>query len=267
MIKRLLLLPLFFFVITTTVAQASTASKQVSTFIITSPQLQTTKKIWVYLPKDYTNSTKRYSVLYMHDAQNLFDSKTSYVEEWNIDEKLDSINAQLIVIGIEHGNDKRMDELTPYKNDKYGGGNADAYLEFIVKTLKPQIDKKYRTKTKKKNTLIMGSSLGGLVSYYAILKYPQVFGKAGIFSPSFWFSDKIFDLTENTKKINSKIYFLCGDNESEDMVTDLNKMEYLLNTKRCYCFNLNEKKIVKGGQHNEKLWRDGFTKAILWLGY
>jgi predicted alpha/beta superfamily hydrolase len=203
----------------------------------------------------------------MHDAQNLFDSKTSYVGEWNVDEKLDSINAQLIVIGIEHGNDKRMEELTPFKNDKYGGGNADAYLEFIVKTLKPQIDKKYRTKVKKKNTLIMGSSLGGLVSYYAILKYPQVFGKAGVFSPSFWFSDKIFDLAENTKKIKSKIYFLCGDNESEDMVTDLNKMERLLNTKRCYCLNLNEKKIVKGGQHNEKLWRDGFTKAILWLGY
>jgi alpha-glucosidase len=87
----------------------------------------------------------------MHDAQNLFDSKTSYAGEWNIDEKLDSINAELIVIGIEHGNDKRMDELTPFKNDKYGGGNADAYLEFIVKTLKPQIDQKYRTKTKKKH--------------------------------------------------------------------------------------------------------------------
>ena len=267
MIKRLLLLPLLFFVITNTVAQANTVSEQVSTFIIASPQLQTTKKIWVYLPKDYINSTKRYSVLYMHDAQNLFDSKTSYAGEWNIDEKLDSINAELIVIGIEHGNDKRMDELTPFKNDKYGGGNADAYLEFIVKTLKLQVDQKYRTKTKKKNTLIMGSSLGGLVSYYAILKYPKVFGKAGIFSPSFWFSDKIFDLTENTQKIKSKVYFLCGDNESDNMVTDLNKMEYLLNTKRCYCLNLNEKKIVKGGQHNEKLWRDGFTKAILWLGY
>jgi predicted alpha/beta superfamily hydrolase len=267
MIKRLLLLLVLFFVLTDTAAQESTASKQVSTFTIEAPQLHTTKKIWVYLPKNYINSKKKYSVLYMHDAQNLFDSKTSYVGEWNVDEKLDSINAQLIVIGIEHGNDKRMEELTPFKNDKYGGGNADAYLEFIVKTLKPQIDKKYRTKVKKKNTLIMGSSLGGLVSYYAILKYPQVFGKAGVFSPSFWFSDKIFDLAENTKKIKSKIYFLCGDNESEDMVTDLNKMERLLNTKRCYCLNLNEKTIVKGGQHNEKLWRDGFTKAILWLGY
>ena len=267
MIKRLLLLLVLFFVLTNTTAQESTASKQVSTFTIEAPQLHTTKKIWVYLPKNYKNSQKKYSVLYMHDAQNLFDSKTSYVGEWNVDEKLDSINAQLIVIGIEHGNDKRMEELTPFQNDKYGGGNANAYLKFIVKTLKPQIDKKYRTKVKKKNTLIMGSSLGGLVSYYAILKYPQVFGKAGVFSPSFWFSDKIFDLVENTKKIKSKVYFLCGDNESEHMVTDLNKMERLLNTKRCYCLNLNEKKIVKGGQHNEKLWRDGFTNAILWLGY
>lgn len=267
MIKRFFLLIALFFALTYTIAQESTASKQVSTFIIEAPQLHTTKKIWVYLPKNYENSNKKYSVVYMHDAQNLFDAKTSYAGEWNIDEKLDSINAQLIVIGIEHGNDKRIDELTPFKNEKYGGGNADAYLEFIVKTLKPKVDQKYRTKIKKKNTLIMGSSLGGLVSYYAILKYPQVFGKAGVFSPSFWFSDKIYDFAENTKKIKSKIYFLCGDNESDDMVKDLNKMEHLLNTKRCYCLNLNEKKIIKGGQHNEKLWRDGFTEAILWLGY
>ncbi|MEZ7497640.1 alpha/beta hydrolase-fold protein [Flavobacterium sp. Arc3] len=267
MTKRLFLLLALFFTLTNTIAQESTASKQVSTFMIEAPQLHTSKKIWVYLPKNYKNSKKKYSVVYMHDAQNLFDAKTSYAGEWNVDEKLDSINAQLIVIGIEHGNDKRIEELTPFKNEKYGGGNADAYLEFIVKTLKPQIDQKYRTKTEKKNTLIMGSSLGGLVSYYAILKYPQVFGKAAVFSPSFWFSDKIYDFAENTKKIKSKIYFLCGDKESEDMVTELNKMEYLLNTKRCYCLNLNEKKIIKGGQHNEKLWRDGFTEAILWLGY
>jgi alpha-glucosidase len=113
----------------------------------------------------------------------------------------------------------------------------------------------------------MGSSLGGLTSYYAVLKYPEIFGKAGVFSPSFWYSKDIYDLTEKSKKIKSKIYFLCGDAESDDMVSDLNKMEYLLNSNRCYCLNLNEKKIVKGGQHNEKLWRDNFVKAVLWLGY
>jgi alpha-glucosidase len=133
--------------------------------------------------------------------------------------------------------------------------------------LKPQIDKTYRTKTKKKNTIIMGSSLGGLTSYYAVLKYPEIFGKAGVFSPSFWFTKDIYTLTEKSKKIKSKIYFLCGDAESDDMVSDLNKMEYLLNSNRCYCLNLNKKTIVKNGKHNEKLWRDGFVDAILWLGF
>jgi predicted alpha/beta superfamily hydrolase len=266
------LLLLFFFTIVKITAQGeetkkSTDSKQVSTFTIEAPQLQTTKKIWIYLPENYLTSKKKFSAIYMHDAQNLFDAKTSYSGEWNVDEKLDSLKAQVIIVGIEHGNEKRIDELTPFKNEKYGGGKADSYLEFIVKTLKPQIDKTYRTKTKKKNTIIMGSSLGGLTSYYAVLKYPTVFGKAGVFSPSFWFTKDIYTLTEKSKKIKSKIYFLCGDAESDDMVSDLNKMEYLLNSNRCYCLNLNKKTIVKGGKHNEKLWRDGFVDAILWLGF
>jgi len=249
-------------------AQESTASKNVSTFTIEAPQLKTTKKIWIYLPQNYSASAqKKYSVIYMNDAQNLFDKKTSYAGEWNVDEKLDSLKAQVIVVGIEHGNDKRTEELTPFKNEKYGGGNADNYLDFIVKTLKPYIDKNYRTKTKAKNTIIMGSSLGGLVSYYAILKYPETFGKASVFSPSFWFSNDIYTLTEQAPKIKTKIYFLCGDKESDDMVNDLKKMERLLDKNRCYCLHLNKTKIVKGGEHNEKLWRDNFVNAILWLGY
>lgn len=261
----------FFFIMlwitSVTSAQESTASKNVSTFTIEAPQLKTTKKIWIYLPKDYSATAKKYSVIYMHDAQNVFDAKTSFSGEWNVDEKLDSLKAPVIVVGIEHGNEKRIDELTPFKNEKYGGGNADNYLDFIVKTLKPYIDKNYRTKPKAKNTIIMGSSLGGLVSYYAILKYPEVFGKAGVFSPAFWFSNDIYTLTEQTPKIKTKIYFLCGDKESDDMVKDMTKMERLLDTKRCYCLHLTKSKIVKGGEHNEKLWRDGFVKAFLWLGY
>ncbi|MFD1603052.1 alpha/beta hydrolase [Flavobacterium artemisiae] len=249
-------------------AQENTASKNVSTFTIEAPQLKTSKKIWIYLPENYAaNIKKRYSVIYMHDAQNLFDAKTSFSGEWNVDEKLDSLKAPVIVVGIEHGNDKRIDELTPFKNEKYGGGNADQYLNFIVQTLKPYIDKNYRTKTKAKNTTIMGSSLGGLVSFYGALKYPSIFSKAGVFSPSFWFSNEIYTFTEKQSKIKTKIYFLCGDKESDDMVNDLHKMERLLDTKRCYCLHLTKSRIVKGGEHNEKLWRDGFVKAVLWLGY
>ena len=246
-------------------AQQSTASKQVSTFIIDAPELSTKKKIWIYLPKNYAITTKKLPVIYMPDAQNLFDKETSYVGEWKVDETLDSLNAQVIIVGIDNGNDKRLEELTPYPNEKYGGGKADRYLEFIIKTLKPHIDKTYRTKKDKKQTAIFGSSLGGLVSFYALLKYPQVFGKAGVFSPSFWFSDEIYKLAENTKKLRSKIYFLAGDSESKDMVSDLDKMERIVDKKRCPCKNLNKKIVIKGGQHNEKLWRESFAKAYLWL--
>lgn len=241
------------------------AQNRYSTFEIKAPQLDTIKKIYVYLPLEYGTSSKKYPVIYMHDAQNLFDAKTSYAGEWKIDETLDSLKANVIIIGIEHGNQKRLDELTPYKNEKYGGGKADLYLDFIVSDLKPYVDKTYRTKPNKNNTAIMGSSLGGLVSFYVGLKYPKVFGKVGCFSPSFWFSDEIYKLMENTKKINTKIYFMCGDSESENMVAEMEKMENLIREKRCDCLHLTKMKVVKGGKHNEKLWANEFAKAYLWL--
>ena len=99
------------------------------------------------------------------------------------------------------------------------------------------------------------------------MKYPKYFGKIGCFSPSFWFNrTAIFDLIERTKTFNTKVYFLCGDNEGDDdMIRDLNKMEAKINTKHCQCKILSYKTIVKDGQHNEKLWREGFKKAYLWL--
>ena len=121
-----LLLFAFFFV---TLAQESTASKQVSSFTIEEKKKKTSKKIWLYLPKNYATSKKKFPVIYMHDGQNLFDAKTSYVGEWNVDETLDSLNAQVIVDGIEHGGEKRMEELSAYKNEKYRRSNADNNLE------------------------------------------------------------------------------------------------------------------------------------------
>ncbi|WP_026976923.1 alpha/beta hydrolase [Flavobacterium tegetincola] len=245
--------------------QESTASENVTTFEIFSPELNVQKKIWVYLPKDYSTSNKKYPVIYMHDAQNLFDAKTSYVGEWEVDETLNKMNAQIIVIGIEHGNEKRIDELTPYKNEKYGGGNGDNYLEFIVKTLKPKVDSVYRTKSNTKNTAIFGSSLAGLISFYAVLKYPEVFGKAGVFSPSFWFSEEIYTLMEKSETTKAKIFFLAGDKENETMALDLKKMVRLLDRNRCECLKLNKSVIVKDGEHNEKLWRENFEQAVKWL--
>ena len=261
---------LFFFIISvltsfSIAAQKSTAAENVTFFEIFAPELNINKKIWVYLPKNYSNSEKKYPVMYMHDAQNLFDAKTSYVGEWEVDETLNKMNAQLIVIGIEHGNEKRIDELTPYKNEKYGGGNGTNYLEFIIKTLKPKVDSMYRTKSNAKNTALFGSSLGGLISFYGVLKYPEVFGKAGVFSPSFWFSEEIYSLMKNSDSTKAKIFFLCGDKESDTMVADLKKMEKILDRNRCECLKLNKTVIIKDGEHNEKLWRENFEQAVKWL--
>ncbi|TXE09484.1 alpha/beta hydrolase [Gelidibacter salicanalis] len=243
-----------------------TLSPQVSKFTIEALQLGTDKQIWIYLPKDYSENSAHYPTLYMQDAQNLFDAATSYAGEWEIDEYLDAnASNNAIIIGIEHGNEKRMSELTPYPNESYGGGNADAYLEFIIHTLKPHIDSTYRTLENAKSTSIFGSSLGGLLLFYAILKHPEVFGSAGVFSASFWFNPEIFDVVAASQiSKNSRFYFLAGSAESDTMVPDQEKMVSLLLEKGVPQHQLTNIK-VEGGQHNEALWRENFGQAFIWL--
>ena len=244
----------------------STASPQVQKFEIQAPQLDTLKNIWVYLPKNYQESNQKYPVIYMHDAQNLFDNETSYVGEWKIDESLDSIGKPYaIIVGIEHGGEKRIQELTPFPNEKYGGGKGELYLDFIKNTLKPYIDDNYRTKSGFKHTGIFGSSLGGLISFYAALKYPDTFGMIGTYSPSFWFNEKIYDYAEKAE-INkaAKFYFLVGTEESEEMVPDTKKMLDLLSKKGLKAKNL-KFKFVEGGKHNEEMWSGNFLETYLWL--
>jgi len=251
----------------------STASKQVSTFIIEAPQLESQKKIWVYLPKEYQNSKKSYPVIYMHDGQNLFDDKTSYVGEWKIDEYLDTIDKnESIIIGIEHGNEKRIDELTPYVTEKYGGGKADDYLNFIINTLKPYIDSNYRTLSNKKHTAIWGSSLGGLISLYAVIKYPETFSKAGVFSIALWINkNEMFELVKHAKiDPDKKFYFLVGSNEGETkedalaMVSDQHEIVELLKNKGVADKNLIDN-VIPNGHHNETLWSINFPDAYHWL--
>ena len=245
----------------------STASRNVSTFITESPQLDANKTIWVYLPSNYVNSQQSYPVLYLQDAQNLFDRSTSFSGEWRIDETLDSLDLALIVIGIEHGNEKRIDELTPFPHPEHNGGNAENYLKFISETLKPEIDKRFRTKTDVSNTFIGGSSLGGLFSYFALLKDPEIFGKALVFSPSFWFSDKIMNFTDEIsgEKLDQiKLYFRAGEKESETMAPLMCDIKQQLLCKGLKSNQINFK-TLPDGQHNEAFWASLFPQAALWL--
>jgi predicted alpha/beta superfamily hydrolase len=227
-------------------------------------------KIWLYLPLNYESSAERYPVIYMHDGQNLFDDATSFVGEWDVDGTLNTLyektGKSFIVVGVENGGEKRIEEYTPYKNVKYGGGKGDLYIDFLANDLKPYIDKNYRTKTNPENTAIIGSSLGGLISFYGGLKYPNVFGKIGALSTSFWFSsDKINDFTrENGHQQNTKIYFLVGGKEGDTMVPDTENMANLLLDLGFPEENIITK-IVEEGKHTETFWKAEFLEVIEFL--
>ena len=180
-----------------------------------SPQLDNERHIYACLPPSYDDNRTTYPVVYMHDGQNLFDDATSFAGEWQVDETVLALSREdleFIVIGISNGGADRLAEYSPHLHPQYGGGNADNYLSFIVNTVKPLVDKSFRTKQKPENTVIMGSSLGGLISLYAFFRYPDVFGRAGVMSPAFWITEgTIFSFVENADTVNAKIYGCGGD--------------------------------------------------------
>ncbi len=231
------------------------------------PQLNRIRRIWLYLPKSYATSKKTYPVLYMQDGQNLFNEQTAAYGEWGVDECLDSLQKQTgkecIVVGIDHGGDKRMTEYNPYDNNRFGNGEGKIYVEFLVKTLKPFIDKKFRTQPQTATTFIAGSSMGGLISAYAMVAYPNVFGGAGIFSPSFWLTPEIYTSAEQTSWTTvPKFYCYAGEKESASMVADMDKFLTVLAKKPKM---LTRRSVYPLGMHNEKAWRDEFDDFYKWI--
>jgi len=230
------------------------------------PELKRTRRIWIYLAPDYKTSKKDYPVLYMQDGQNLFDDATSYSGEWGVDEYLDSIfkngKKEVIVVGIANGLSKRMSEYNPWEFENFGKGEGDKYVDFLVKNLKPFIDAHYRTLKNKDNTYIAGSSMGGLISLYAVLKYPQVFGGAGIFSPAFWTASGIDStMIADAKKVNSKLFFYAGGKEGDSMIPDMKRIEKEIKERS----KSPVKEIVDENQHhNEAAWRKYFPDFYKW---
>jgi predicted alpha/beta superfamily hydrolase len=244
----------------------STASKNVvildTVFFI--PQLKRKRTIRIYLPEDYATSKQRYPVLYMQDGQNLFDEATSFAGEWGIDEFMDSMKLKkTIVVGIDNGADKRMNEYNPFNHKNFGVGEGNEYLNFLVKIVKPFIDKEYRTLKDKQNTSISGSSMGGLISFYALVKYPGLFGAAGVYSPSFWIAPGLFEsIKTKGKLINSKIYFFAGKLEGDKMVNDAWRMYEAMHK----VSKSKMKLVIKDdGKHNEATWRNDFPNFYKWV--
>ncbi|MEJ2594891.1 MAG: alpha/beta hydrolase-fold protein [bacterium] len=231
------------------------------------PQLDRYRRIWLYLPPDYDSTPKRYPVIYMHDGQNLFDELTSFSGEWEVDETLNELYTEgyqvPIVVGIDHGGEYRMDELTPWEFS-LGGGQGGLYLEFIVEILKPHIDAHYRTLSGREHTGIIGSSLGGLISAYGALRYQEVFSKSGPMSPAYWVNhDSLFDyVSRMDKKQDIRFYQSIGTDEGSNNILLMHDFEDSL---RMTGFNEILSVEIEGAGHNEITWRDDFANAYLWL--
>lgn len=237
-------------------------------FAIASTELETTKNIKVYLPKDYHTTNKKYPVLYMMDGENLFDDAESFAGEWGVDEAMDTFFSDsvptAIVIGIDHGSD-RLNEYMPWINSEYGGGKGEAFADFLVHTLKPHIDSIYRTLPDRENTMIAGSSLGGLMSMYIVLRNNDVFAKACVFSPSFFINPEINAFTEKTVfKGPSKIYFYMGGMEDDELVDDMRNIYNIVTVKE---ISGNDFRYVVdyNNTHTEAAWRYEFPIAFKWL--
>ncbi|MEP7127518.1 MAG: alpha/beta hydrolase-fold protein [Chitinophagales bacterium] len=228
-------------------------------------ELNIKRRIWVYLPGDYAISEKRYPVLYMQDGQNLFDVKTSFSGEWQIDEYLDSVNFAGIVVGIDNGGETRINEYNPNNTEQHGMGLGRVYLNILVTILKPYIDKNFRTISGPGHTAMAGSSLGGLISFYAGLYYPKVFGSVGVISPSFWLVPDVLaqiDAMPAKGYEQQRYYFYGGKKEGENMVTLIEAVSSRLEKiMRCKVMV----SISETGTHSESSWRKMFPAFYEWL--
>ena len=246
-----------------------TDNVQVLPYPFVMTELDRQRTIRLYLPPSYQNSEKNYPVIYMHDGQNLFDNMTAFAGEWGVDESLNQLakkqKIEVIVVGIDSDPDFRMNELSPWENKRFGEAQGKQYMDFIVEVVKPYIDTNFRTQADRLNTAIMGSDMGGLISHYAVHAYSEVFSKAGIFSPSYWYSQNVFSFTQLKKaKLDTRLYVVYGDNEGGGMIADTNNMQRQLRQQGHPRQNTLFKRVPEG-EHNVSLWRSEFTEAVQWL--
>ena len=233
---------------------------------ITIPELtgDEERRAYIYLPESYNSEPdKRYPVLYMFDGHNVFfDEDATYGKCWGMKEYMDLTDTQLIIAAVEcnHSpNNGRLEEYSPFTfhNVKLGNitGRGQITMNWMIHTFKPYIDANYRTIPNRKHTFIAGSSMGGLMSLYAVLEYNRTFSRAAALSPSIWFATKkLSNMITNAKvKPDTVIYMDYGAREighHDNMRVQFGRVTTQLLKKKI----LLESRIVPGGDHCEASW-------------
>lgn len=259
------------------VALADSPSELVKHAGFSSKHLDEQRDLIVYLPPGYEaaeNEELRYPVLYLHDGQNLFDPQTAYVPgmDWKVNETADQLISEgavepLIIVGIYNTGKKRIEEYTPTPDKKLGGGHADLYGRMLVEEIKPFIDRKYRTLSDPSRTGLGGSSLGGLVTLFLGMSYPDVFGRLAVLSPSVWWNNKVIleYIDQATPKPRLKIWLDIGSKEEKRAVHDAKLLRDVLVRKGWRLGDDLQFMEAEGAVHNEAAWAERVAPMLKFL--
>lgn len=259
---------------------------EMKTHYIPVPYDDEPRRVRVLLPKDYEKELDRiYPVVYMHDGQNVFYSKEAFSgHSWKVIPTIKEHTdlPKMIVVGIDNAEQNRINEYAPWsatipgeKGVKIGGGGV-AYGEWIVEVLKPFIDRLYRTKPDRVNTLLAGSSMGGLITAYIGSAYPNVFGSLGVFSLASWISEAPFldFIQQHPLLADNKVYIQVGTNEGDEFdqtfIEGQMNQQYIDSTLTYYQELLRSGhpidqvilRLTADGIHHEKHWADHFVEFL-----
>lgn len=231
------------------------------------------RTILVYLPPGYKpRAARRYPVLYLQDGQNVFDKATSFGEEWHVDETAQALIESgqiepLIVVGIYNTGEHRVDEYTPTTVAEKGGGKADQYGRMIVEEIKPLIDRKYKTLPSAASTGLGGSSLGGLLTMHLALKYPTVFNRLAVLSPSVWWDNRVIvrEVEGLAAKLPLKIWLDAGTGEGQEVLGDARALRDALLAKGWVPDHDLRYVEAEGAQHNEQSWAARVGEVLKFL--
>lgn len=237
--------------------------------------LRNARDIIVYLPPGYDDDAqRRFPVLYLQDGQNLFDGATSFVpgKYWHAGETADYLIGKgaiqpLIMVGIYNLGNRRVGEYTPTRSGRLGGGRADRYTRMILEELRPFVAANYRVLPDAWHTGIGGSSLGGLLSLYAGLRYPQVFGQVAAPSPSVWWDRGWIHRFAGRTEIPARprIWLDIGTREAPRMVPRTEQFRDVLLGRGWSLGRDLHFEIIDGGQHNEDAWAARFAPCLQFL--
>jgi predicted alpha/beta superfamily hydrolase len=233
-----------------------------------SPQRNTHRDIDVYLPHSYRRSRARYPVVYMQDGQNLSDPDRAFSGTWNLETTIAALaraGLETIFVGVPNMGEERLREYSPFFDLKHGGGDGDAYLAYLERTVKPLVDRKFRTRPEREATGLFGSSMGALIALYAFFRAPETFGFAGAMSPALWFAGRaLLSYIERDGAPPGRIYMDVGTGEGAATLRDARQLARILERKG---YGEDRFRFIEaaGGEHSEAHWGARLPPALEFL--